>query len=244
MTASTSQHEAVFEFPARIRYSEADHRGLLTLPGIINYFQDCSTFQSEELGIGMSWLKEHRHAWVLTHWQIVVERYPRLAERIVAGTFASEFKGLTAKRFFFLRDEAGELIAKANSAWAFIDLETGRPVRPAPEDTAPYGTHEALPMPREDRRVRVPESMEAREPIEVQRHQIDTNEHVNNGQYVQMALDLLPRDTAPRRVRVDYKLAAVLGDTIYPKLAVEADRTVVELGAEDGRPYAVVEFSE
>ena len=52
MTASTSQHEAVFEFPARIRYSEADHRGLLTLPGVINYFQDCSTFQSEALGVG------------------------------------------------------------------------------------------------------------------------------------------------------------------------------------------------
>ena len=234
--------EAVFEFDARVRYSEVDHRGLLTLPGLINYFQDCSTFQSEELGVGTAWLKEHRHAWVLTHWHIVIDRYPRLAERVVAGTFASAFKGLTATRFFYLRDEAGTILAKAKSTWAFIDMESGRPVRPAPEDTSIYGTHDPLPMPAEDRRVRVPDSMETREPITVQRHQIDTNEHVNNGQYVQMALELLPRDATPAHVRVDYKRAAVLGDVIYPNISQEPERTVIGLYDEDGAPYAVIEF--
>ena len=32
--------------------SEADHTELLTLPGLVNYFQDCSTFQSEDIGYG------------------------------------------------------------------------------------------------------------------------------------------------------------------------------------------------
>ena len=85
MEPSTSSSSAVFQFDARVRYSEVDHRGLLTLPKLIDYFQDCSTFQSEALGVGMLWLKEHRRAWVLTHWQIVVERYPRLAEPITVG---------------------------------------------------------------------------------------------------------------------------------------------------------------
>ena len=244
MTTPPSTNAVVFEFPARIRYSEVDHRGLLTLPALIDYFQDCSTFQSEDLGIGMFWLKEHRRAWVLTHWQIVVDRYPKLAERVTAGTFASSFKGLKATRCFFLRDEAGATIAKANSTWVLLDLETGRPVRPTPEDTAPYGSADPLPMPEEERRVRIPETLEAGEPLTVQRHQIDTNEHVNNGQYVQIALEVLPRDMVPRLVRVDYKRAAVLGDTIYPRVAQEADRSVVALCAADGQPYAVVEFRQ
>lgn len=243
MEPSTSSSSAVFQFDARVRYSEVDHRGLLTLPKLIDYFQDCSTFQSEALGVGMLRLKEHRRSWVLTHWQIVVERYPRLAEPITVGTFASSFKGLTATRYFFLKDATGEIIAKANSSWALLDLEKGRPTRPAPEDTDAYGVHDPLPMPEEDRRVRMPDTLDALDPITVLRYQIDTNEHVNNSQYVQMALELLPRDIEPARVRVDYKRAAVLGDTIYPKIAREEGRAVIALCSADDQPYAIVEFS-
>ena len=217
----------VFEFDAHIRYSEVDHRGLLKLPALIDYFQDCSTFQSEALGIGMAWLKEQRRAWVLTHWQIVIDRYPALAEPVSVGTFASAFKGLTASRYFYLRDRTGALIARAHSSWAFRDLERNRPVRPTPEHIDPYGTAEPLDMPAEERR---------------ERYQIDTNEHVNNCQYVQMALDVLPREEVPVQVRVDYKRAAVLGDTIFPGLASAGDTAVVALEDESGAPYAVVEL--
>ena len=42
-----------YEFEGKVRYSEIDHRATMTLPALINYFQDCSTFQSEQLGYGM-----------------------------------------------------------------------------------------------------------------------------------------------------------------------------------------------
>ena len=42
----------MYEFDSRVRYSEVDHHGTMTVPALINYFQDCSTFQSEDLGIG------------------------------------------------------------------------------------------------------------------------------------------------------------------------------------------------
>ena len=34
----------MYTFESRVRFSEADHTELLTLPGLANYFQDCSTF--------------------------------------------------------------------------------------------------------------------------------------------------------------------------------------------------------
>ena len=77
---------------------------------------------------------------------------------------------------------------------------------------------------------------------EMRRYHIDTNEHVNNCQYVQMALEFLPADRQFRQIRVEYKKSAVLGDVIYPKRSREEERTVIELCAENGRPYAVVEF--
>ena len=52
----------MYTFDSRIRYSEIGEDGNLTLPGLINYFQDCSTFQSEDLGIGTTVLKEEKRA--------------------------------------------------------------------------------------------------------------------------------------------------------------------------------------
>ena len=66
---------------------------------------------------------------------------------------------------------------------------------------------------------------------------------MNNCQYVQMALEVLPEEIQVHKLRVDYKKSAVLGDRIFPKYAKEEDRVVVELCDEGGKAYAVVEFA-
>ena len=232
----------IYEFNGRVRYSEIDHRGTMTLPALINYFQDCSTFHSESIGLGMERLKLKKKAWVLSYWQIIIDRYPKLYEKITTGTFATEFKGLFGNRNFYMKDEEGGRIACANSIWVFMDLEKGRPCRPAEEDIAPYGVNEPLDMPYEDRKISVPEVFEDREPFPVRKYHIDTNEHVNNCQYVQMALEMLSGDISVRQVRVDYKKSAVLGDIIYPGVAQDQGRIVTELWDENKRPYAVIEM--
>lgn len=47
-----------YTIDGRIRFSEVDHTRRITLPGIVNYFQDCSTFQSEDLGLGIEHCSE------------------------------------------------------------------------------------------------------------------------------------------------------------------------------------------
>ena len=234
----------MYEFKSRVRYSEIDHRGTMTLPALINYFQDSSTFHSEEAGLGMEHLKAEKKAWVLSYWQVIVERYPKLGEEITVGTFATEFNGLYGNRNFYMKDSSGAFTACANSIWVFMDLEKGRPARPAPEQIEPYGTHPPLSMPYEGRKIIIPEKSEDMPSFPVRKYHIDTNEHVNNCQYVQMALEAVPREIAVRQLRVDYKRSAVLGDMIFPKLAEEDGRIVVELCDEGGRPYAVVELRE
>ena len=71
-----------YTFDSRIRFSEVDHTNRITLPGIINYFQDCSTFHSESLGVGPGYCKERDRVWILSAWQVVVERYPSMGEHI------------------------------------------------------------------------------------------------------------------------------------------------------------------
>lgn len=231
-----------YTIDARVRYSEIDHRGTLTLPGIINYFQDCSTFQSEDIGYGVMRLKEQKRAWVLSYWQIIIDRYPKMGEKICVGTFATAFKRIIGERNFFIDDAEGNHLVRAASVWVYMDVERGRPARPGDDEMEAYGQEEPLDMPYEDRKIALPELLRPLEPIAVKRCHIDTNEHVNNCQYVQMAMEEIPAEAVVSQVRVEYKKSAVLGDVIHPFLVEEDERTVVELCDGEGNIYAVVEF--
>ena len=50
----------MYQYQTRIRYSELDESGHLKPEALLDYFQDCSTFQSEDLGIGIEYLKAGR----------------------------------------------------------------------------------------------------------------------------------------------------------------------------------------
>ena len=113
----------MYTFESRVRFSEVDHTELLTLPALVNYFQDCSTFQSEDIGYGVEVLKKSGQAWILSAWQIVVNRYPKLGERIRVSTWATDFTGLFGLRNFKMEDEAGEMTGWANSVWVYMDMK-------------------------------------------------------------------------------------------------------------------------
>ncbi len=232
----------VYEFSARIRYTETDQDGYMTLPSLVNIFQDCSIFQSEALGFGPQLLRRERKAWVLSHWHIAIDRYPSLAETVTIGTFANRFKAVTAYRNFYMLDSEGQTIARASSSWGFMDMASGKPCRPAPEHLAAYKTKEALEMPPETRKILLPETFETCDPMPVHPDQIDTNNHVNNAQYVKMALAALPSIARPHILRVDFRRAAVMGDTICPQVSCTRERTVVKLCDPQGNTFGVIEL--
>lgn len=232
----------IYSFDGRVRYSEIGENGLLTLPGVLNYFQDCSTFQSEEVGLGIKVLKEWKRFWVLSAWQVIVERYPAMGEQIRTSTWAYGFRGFMGFRNFTMDTMEGERLAYANTFWTYINRENDFPVKLTERDTEGYGLEEKLEMDYAPRKIVLPKEYTKEDVFYVQKHHLDTNHHVNNCQYVQMALEMLPGDVQIRQVRVDYKKSAVLGDMVCPRLAEENDRTVVELCDRDGKPYAVVEL--
>ena len=232
----------MYSFDSRVRYSEVDENRELTLTGIINYMQDCSTFQSEGLGLGIDYLERERRAWLLSAWQIVIERYPKLGEEITVSTWPYDFKGIYGYRNFTIRDSAGECLVKANSTWFFFDTEAGRPVRPEPAHIEAYrvGEEDRLDMEYAPRKVSLPEDYEEKPAVCVARHHIDTNHHVNNAQYVEIAREFLPERMRIRELRAEYKKAALLGDVIIPRVSCADGVYTVALCDGEGAPYALV----
>lgn len=232
----------MYSFNSRVRYSEVDQDRKLSVTAMINYLQDCSTFHSESLGAGMGYLEKKNRAWMLSSWQIVVDRYPELGEEIVVGTWPYDFKGIYGYRNFTIQDIAGNYLVKANSVWFLFDTAIGRPTRVEDQDSRMYRDSEEarLDMDYAPRRITLPSEYQEGEPITVVRHHIDTNRHVNNAQYVEIAREALPKDVRIRELRVEYKKAAVLGDVMIPRISQQEGSLAVSLCDQEGTPYAVV----
>lgn len=232
-----------YEFDSRIRYSETDEKGRLSITGLVNYFQDASTFQSEGLGVGIQYMKENRKAWVLSSWQIVIERMPELGEKVIAQTWPYEFNTFYGLRNFALLDEQRNYLAKANSIWALIDVDKQRPVRCGEDIIEKYVLEPSLDMDYAPRKIAVPEGGTMETSIIIGRHLLDTNHHVNNGQYIALAAAYLPKDFVIGQLRAEYRMQARLHDVMFPMVAVEGNLITVSMCNEKGRPYAVVEFT-
>ena len=234
----------MYTFESRVRYSEVGEDGRMTLQSLLDYFQDCSTFHSEDIGLGVDYLRQINKVWLLSAWQICVNRYPKVYEQIVIGTAPYDFRGFIGCRNFEMKTKEGEVLAYANSIWSLMDTEKMVPVKPNEKMLAGYVLEEKYPMAYAPRKIAVPKDGAEEEPFTVKPHHLDTNHHVNNGQYVRMAMDYVQEKFEVRQLRVEYKMQALLGDIIYPVVCGGEGTYVVSLNNEDGKPYCIVEIKK
>lgn len=234
----------MYSFDSKIRYSECDNRGKLSVLSLLEYFQDCSVFHSESRNAGVDFLKIKEHAWVLSSWQICLEKMPSMMEEVTISTWPYEMKGFYGLRNFIMKDAEEQTLAYANSTWVMIDTKTGKPTRIPDEIANKYEYEPALEMECSERKIKIPKEYEEKEPITVPSYFIDTNQHMNNGRYVQVALEYVPKDFEFRELCVEYKKAAVKGEVITPRVTIEEDCVIVVLAADDGKPYATVKYNK
>ena len=232
----------MYEYESRVRLSEADQNQRMTLNAVLNHFQDCSIFQSEDLGVGLDFLEKKKRMWVLSSWKIVLNRYPKLGERIRVGTWPYEFDRMTGRRNFCLKDEQGQTAAYADSRWVYMNAERMRPALLDEDVRSAYALEPGLEMGEETAHILVPEETEAQEPFLVHAWHLDVNHHVNNGQYVQMAAGYLPENFEIHQMRAEYRKSAVQNDVIHPKVGNAGDVWTIALEDASGKPYAVIEF--
>ena len=100
-----------------------------------------------------------------------------------------------------------------------------------------------LEMNYKDRRIILPkEGGEVHEPVRVLRADIDYNRHMNNANYVRVAMELLPEGFEVRGLRVEYRVAAKLGDVLVPTLYRIDGGLIVALSV-GNETSAIIEFT-
>ena len=225
----------MYTFKSTVRFSETDKDNKLSIPQLISYFQDCSNFHSNSIGLYKDKLLGINRAWFLTSWQIVIEKRPRIDEKIEVETRADENK---------------EVCAYANSVWFYVDTTKGKPVKYEQAEGTGFEIDEEFPMEKADRKITIPSSTSREikgDSFKVRESHLDSNIHMNNREYVRMALDFLPERfdvDEIKQIRVEYKKAAVLDEVVHTTYYYDdgGKKVYASLDSEDGETFAKVEF--
>ena len=236
----------MYEYGKRIGFSECGTDKKLSITALIDAFQDCSTFQSEDSGVGFDVLEKKNLVWVINYWELQIDRLPGLCDRVVVGTYPYSFKGCFGLRNFYMKDEDGSFLVRANSMWTLIDRVQVRPVKAPDFIHEAYTVEPKLDMNYSSRKVMIPEGddikVTEKEPIHIQQHHLDSNNHVNNGQYVKLAMSQIDDPADIGVLRIDYRRQAMLGDVIYPVVYSTEDQSVVALYDRERSPFSVSQF--
>lgn len=233
----------MYTYEMNAGYSVMDASLRMTVPAILDCFQDAAIYEAENGRITVEYLYSRHIAWLLSSWQIVIDRRPGLNERIGITTAPYDFRGFFGYRNFMMTGEDGAVIVRAASIWTLVDTRKGCPVRPSKEMQDGYELAPKLEMAYAPRKIALSGAGEERERFTVRRYQIDSNCHMNNVEYVKLAMETLPGNAVVRELRAEYRKAAVCGDEVAAVVIETENRHQVVLKDMEGGIYAVVEFS-
>lgn len=230
----------MYEFRSRVRYSETDRRGVLSMQGLLRILQDANYLYAEDAGRGISYQAGHRAAWYLLSWDVRMLRAPRLSEPYVFTAAFYARSGSLSKKYLALRSETGELLADARTRWAFVNTVTGEPVE-CPADY--FGEEPLLSLDRksgEIARIRPTGSGRLLSPLSVTPLLLDENQHVNNVRLSETALTLTGYEEGCTRFRAEFLRQTRGGETLTPRLTEGTDGdAVLTFLASDGEANAV-----
>jgi medium-chain acyl-[acyl-carrier-protein] hydrolase len=208
----------VFEKEYEIHYYEVDYKRRALITSIVDYLGDIATKQSEELGIGIDYLKDHDLGWVLYKWNIDMYEYPVYGEKVLIRTCPCSMKKFYAYRIFELLNSKGELLGKAESIWFLINVEKRRPVRVGEDIFSAYGLTSKDDIALEIENIISLESPDYEKQFSVRYSDIDTNRHVNNEKYIAWAIETLPLDIVLnytlKNIKVTYEKETTYGENI------------------------------
>ncbi len=224
-------HERTF----RVRHYECDPYGHVNHANYLRYMQEAAFDASAAAGYDVARYNELNRTWLVRATDISYLVPLSYGDTVTVKTWNSDMRKIRARRMYELfRDSDGQKVAQAYTDWVFLEGDTLRPV------AIPLEIIDAFfpDGPAEERPVREPFPKAPPPPPGVFKlrrrvgwRDIDPAQHVNNANYLAYIEDAGVEVAAAygwpmtrmvdqgfgivaRRFRIQYRQAAVLGDTL------------------------------
>ena len=234
----------MYSLKYRVTTSACDADGRLKLYSALQMMQDCSEMWIDSEPVVKRYFEERNMTQLLATRQAEIVRVPEYKEELTVTTSVYDVKPMFGFRNTFVYDARGAACYKTWSMGIFVDKAAGKLKRVDDATIASVNIEPKLEMNYGDRRVKIPkEGGETLEPIKALRADVDYNKHVNNANYVRMAMEYLPENFKVGSLRVEYRSATRLGETLTPTIYKTDVGFVVAL-FNAGEPSAIMEFGK
>ena len=242
MQSETILQVKMYSLKYKVTTSTCDSEGRLKLYSALQMMQDCSEMWIDsEPGIKQYFTIQNM-AQLLVSRQVEIVRVPSYKEELTVTTSVYGMKPMFGFRNTFIYDAEGKPCYRTWSMGAFVDKSDGKLKRIDEATLDSMHLDPQLELNYQDRRIILPkEGGKTLEPIRVLRADIDYNKHMNNANYVRVAMELLPEDFEVKGLRVEHRVAAKLADQLIPTL-YEQDGTYIVALSIGNDVSAIIEF--
>ena len=233
----------MYSLKYKVTTSTCDSEGRLKLYSALQMMQDCSEMWIDSEPGVKQYFAEQNMAQLLATRQVEIVRVPQFKEELTVTSTVYGMKPMFGFRNTFIYDAEGRPCYKTWSMGAFVDKATGRLKRVDDATIASMAIEPQLEMNYRDRRIILPKEGGTRfDPVRVMRADIDYNHHVNNANYVRIAMELLPEDFKVSGLRVEYRVAAKPGDVLTPTMYVVEGGIIISLSI-GNNVSTIIEFT-
>ena len=220
----------MYSLKFKVTTSTCDSEGRLKLYSALQMMQDCSEMWIDSEPGVKKYFEEQNMTQLLATRQVEIIRVPEYKEELTVTSTVYGMKPMFGFRNTFIYDAQGTPCYKTWSMGAFVDKSAGKLKRVDDATIASMKLEPQLEMNYKERRIILPKiEGEVMEPIKVLRADIDYNRHLNNANYIRMAMELFPESFVVRGLRVEYRIAAKLFDVLTPTLYKTDDGIIISL---------------
>ncbi|HEX3009201.1 MAG TPA: acyl-ACP thioesterase domain-containing protein [Bacteroidales bacterium] len=210
-----------YTFAATITSYDTDASGNAGLANLFYLFQEAANHHATALDWGMEYLDSIQKFWVLSRLKIHIIKYPVHKDQIAITTWSRGAEGFFAWRDYQVK-LADTVCINATSSWLILDKNTHRPVkidqieRKIPAINENYLLFPEHKMPAMALTNKIFEK-------QVNYSDIDINQHVNNGKYVEIIVDALAPKIMSGAVMAELDIQYLFESQINDIIAVYCD---------------------
>lgn len=233
----------MYSMNCRIRYSETDMTGRLSMNGLLRLFQDVGYNHAIDRNLGMEYTDKTRCTWYLLSWQICSIDMPYAGEQVTVATYIYDYQASLAYKSIELRDLKGRLLAVGDTKWVYMDIDKQEPSEAPDGQWLDTDFGEKAQMPPMSRRIEVPKDLKITEKKFIKPYLIDTNGHANNVKLTELAMSVSGADSGCQTLRAEFKRQVRRDTYVYPYVAEKENSVVTVFKDEKGEALSVFEFT-
>ena len=225
-----------------IHYYEVDYKLKCKLTAMIDFISDVATQQAELLNVGIDYLNENNCSWVFYKYDINIYRYPSFGERVSITTEPVGLRTFYGPRKYIIKDSNNNLIGEATALFFLINTERRRPMRVPEYFYNVYEVDKNIKYEIDTEKLNRVNEKDYEKEFNIRYSDIDSNQHVNNGKYVEWAIEAVPIEVVTgyeiRNIKVVFEKETTYGNKIV------ASATVKKVNDNKLKSYHTIEASD